>query len=292
VADPHHHSQDRSVGRSPGRAPDKFVSRFVWYELMTTDVKAAKTFYSEVVGWGTQDASIPGIGYTFFTAGTAAVSGLISLPDEVRKMGVQPGWLGYVGVDNVDASVEQVQRLGGTVHVPPKEIPNISRFAVVADPQGATLALFKRLEPAQEPRAEPGTPGHVDWRDLLSTNSEQAWPFYRELFGWQKADARKDEMGTYQMFSAGEQVIGGMFNKPAVVPVPLWLFYFNIGDVDVAVRRVRAGRGEVLIGPVEVPGRRWMVQCTDPQGAIFALAGTRTHNGIGYFERAAPPRQK
>jgi predicted enzyme related to lactoylglutathione lyase len=292
MADPHHHSQDRSVGRSPGRAPDRFVSRFVWYELMTTDVEAAKAFYGEVVGWGTQDSSIPGMGYTFFTAGTAAVSGLISLPEEVRKMGVQPGWLGYIGVDDVDASVERVQRLGGSVHVPPKEIPNISRFAVVADPQGATLALFKWLEPGHEVRAEPNTPGRVDWHDLINTNWEQAWSFYGELFGWQKADTHKGEIGTYQMFSAGEQVIGGMFNKPASVPVPLWLFYFNIGDVDVAVRRVRAGRGEVLLGPVEVPGRRWIVQCTDPQGAIFALAGTRTHNGIGYFERVAPPQRK
>jgi uncharacterized protein len=292
VADPHHRSQDRSVGRSPGRSPDMFVSRFVWYELMTTDVRAAKAFYGEVVGWGTQDASIPGMGYTFFTAGAAAVGGLISLPEEVRKTGVRPGWLGYVGVDDVDASVQRVQRLGGTVHVPPKEIPNISRFAVVADPQGATLALFKWLASAQEPPAEPNAPGRVDWHDLLSTDWEQAWPFYKEIFGWQRADTYEGEMGTYQQFSAGEQVIGGMFNKPAMVPVPLWLYYFNIGDVDVAVRRVRAGRGEILAGPIEVPGRRWIVQCTDPQGAIFALAGTRTHNGIGYFERVTPRRPK
>jgi uncharacterized protein len=292
VAGPHLRSQGHLVGRSPNRSPDKFVSRFVWYELMTTDVTAAKAFYGEVVGWSAQDASIPGMGYTFFTAGAAAVGGLISLPEEVRKTGVQPGWLGYVGVDDVDASVERVQRLGGTVHVPPKEIPNISRFAVVADPQGATLALFKWLEPAQELRAESNAPGRVDWHDLLSTNWEQAWPFYGELFGWQKADAYEGEGGTYQLFSVGEQVIGGMFNKPVTAPVPLWLYYFNVGDIDVAVRRVRQGHGEILTSPIEVPGRRWIVQCTDPQGVIFALAGTRSHNGIGYFERVAASQRK
>ena len=292
MVDPHLRSHDRSNERSLNRASDRFVSRFVWYELMTTDVAAAKAFYGAVVGWGTQDASIPGMGYTFFTAGSAAVSGLINLPEEVRKTGVQPGWLGYVAVDDVDAAVERVQHLGGTVHVPPKEIPNISRFAVVADPQGATLALFKWLGPGQEQPVDLDAPGCVGWHDLLATNWEQAWPFYGELFAWQKTDAYENEMGTYQLFSAGERTMGGVFNRPAMVPVPLWLYYFNVDDIDVAMQRVRAGRGAILAGPVEVPARRWIVQCTDPQGAIFALIGKRSHDGIGYFERIAPSRRK
>jgi hypothetical protein len=76
-----------------------------------------------------------------------------------------------------------------------------------------------------------------------------------------------------------------MFTKPAVVPVPYWLYYFNIGDIDAAVKRVQAGGGQILSGPIEVFGGNWVVQCTDPQGAIFALTGKRSHNGIGYFER-------
>ena len=78
--------------------------RFVWYELMTTDMEAAKAFYAEVVGWGTRDASTPGMPYTLFTAGEASVSGLMDLPEDARKMGVRPTWLGYVGVNDVDAS--------------------------------------------------------------------------------------------------------------------------------------------------------------------------------------------
>jgi predicted enzyme related to lactoylglutathione lyase len=94
-------------------------------------------------------------------------------------------------------------------------------------------------------------------------------------------------MGPYQLFSAGGETIGGMFTKPATEPVPFWLYYFNVGDIDVAMRRVRAGRGEIVHGPIEVRGGRWMAQCTDPQGAIFALVGKRSHNGIGYFEPVA-----
>ena len=247
--------------------------RFVWYELMTTDVEAAKAFYTKVVGWGTRDASMPGRAYTLFTVGEASVSGLMNLPEDARKMGVKPSWMGYVGVDDVDATADRIKRLGGAVYVPPTDIPNICRFSVVADPQTATLALFKWLKPGQEQPAELGAPGRVGWHELLAADWEKALAFYGELFGWQKADADIGAMGTYQLFSAGGQTIGGMFTKPPMVPVPFWLYYFNIGDIDAAAKRVKAGGGQILDGPFEVPGGSWIAQCTDPQGAIFALEG-------------------
>ncbi len=261
--------------------------RFLWYELVTTDMEAAKAFYAEVVGWGTQDASMPGMAYTLFTAGEASVSGLMGLPEDARKSGLRPSWLGYVGVDDVDAAADRIKQLGGAVHVPPKDIPNISRFSVAVDPQMATIALFKWLSPGREQTAELDAPGRVGWHELFAADWEKAWAFYGELFGWRKADADSGAAGTYQLFSAGGQTIGGMFTKPAMVPVPFWLYYFNIGDIDVAMKRVKAGSGQILNGPIEVPGDRWIVQCTDPQGAIFALVGKRSHNGIGYFERVA-----
>jgi uncharacterized protein len=260
---------------------------FAWYELTTTDMEVAKAFYADVVGWGTQDASMPGAAYTLFTAGGAPVSGLAGLPEEAKKLGFRPGWLGYVGVNDVDAAAERIKQLGGAVHVPPMDIPDISRFSVGVDPQMATIALFRWLKPGQEQPAELDTPGRVGWHELIAADWEKAWAFYRELFGWQKADVDTGAMGTYQLFSAGGQTIGGMFNKPAAVPVPFWLYYFNVGDIDAAAKRVKDGGGQILDGPIEVPGDRWIVQCTDPQGAIFALVGKRRHNGIGYFERVA-----
>jgi hypothetical protein len=265
--------------------------RFVWYELMTTDMEAAKTFYADVVGWGTQDASMPGMAYTLFTAGETSVSGLMDLPEDARKSGLRPSWLGYVGVSDVDAAADRIKELGGAVHVPPKDIPNISRFSIAVDPQMATIALFKWLEGGQEQPPALDAPGRVGWHELLAADWEKAWAFYRELFGWQKAEADMGPVGTYQPFSAGGETIGGMFTKPAMEPVPFWLYYFNVGDIDVAMKRVKAGRGQILSGPVELLGNRWILRCTDPQGAIFALAGKRSHNGIGYFERV-PARHR
>ena len=161
--------------------------RFVWYELVTTDMEAAKAFYTEVVGWSTQDASMPGVAYTLFTARGASVSGLMSLPEDARKSGLRPSWLGYVGVDDVDAAAERIKQLGGAVHVPPKDVPNVSRFSVAVDPQMATIALFKWLNPEPERPAELDAPGRVGWHELLADDWEKAWGFYKELFGWQKA---------------------------------------------------------------------------------------------------------
>ena len=264
-----------------------YHGHFVWYELMTTDVAAAKVFYARVVGWGTKDASTPGLPYALFTVGKTSVTGLINLPEDARKMGAAPRWIGYVGINDVDAAVDRIKRLGGIVHVPPTDMPDISRFSVVADPQMATLALVKWLNPGRQQPADLGKPGRVGWHELLAADWEKAFAFYSELFGWQNAGADIDPMGTYQLFSAAGQTIGGMYTKPPTVQVPFWLFYFNVGDIDVAAERVRAGGGQVLEGPLEMSGGSWIARCTDPQGAMFALEGMRSHKAIGYFGRVA-----
>jgi predicted enzyme related to lactoylglutathione lyase len=261
--------------------------RFVWYELMTTDMEIAKAFYASVVGWGARDASVPGSAYSLFTFGDSPVSGLMNVPEDARRTGVTPRWIGYVGVDDVDAAVGRIKQLGGAVYVPPTDIPNISRFSVVADPQMATLALVKGQKSGQA-QSELGAPGRVGWHELLASDWEEAFAFYSELFGWQKADKHFGVMGTYQGFSAGGEPIGGMFTKPATLPLPFWLYYFNIIDIQAAAKRVEAGGGQILYGPTEVPGGTWIVHCTDPQGAIFALMDRRSRKAIVSFERVAP----
>ena len=252
--------------------------RFVWYELLTTDIAAAKAFYGNVVGWSAQDASMPDLPYTLLTAGKAPVGGLMDLPEDGKKMGAMPRWVGYVAVDDVDVTADRIKHLGGAVYVPPTDT-NIGRIAVVADPQSATHALVMGLKPASRP-PELGEPGHVGWHELLAADRDSAFRFYAELFGWQKADAEISTMDFYQLFSAGGQTIGGMFTKFPAVPSPFWLYYFNVSDIDVAAERVEAGGGQVFQGPTELPGGSWIARCIDPQGAMFALQGTRSRDGI------------
>jgi hypothetical protein len=254
-----------------------FHGRFVWYELMTTDTGAAKAFYGSVVGWGSEDASVPGIEYTSFTADGVPVGGLMSQPDEVRKMGAPPSWSGYIAVDDVDAATARVKELGGSVHMPPRDIPNVGRFSVVADPQMAAFMLFKPSNPGQDQPADPTAPGRIGWHELYASDWEKAFAFYSEMFGWQKDQAMDmGPMGIYQLFAHDGRQMGGMFNKPAEVPVNFWLYYFNVGDIDAAADRVTKGGGKILMGPMEVPGGgMFIIQGLDPQGAMFALVGKR-----------------
>jgi len=252
------------------------TGRFVWYELMTTDPKAAEDFYGNVVGWDAKDAGMPDFTYTMFSVSGDLVAGSMALPQEACEAGARPGWIGYVAVDDVDARADQVARAGGSVHRPPDDIPGIGRFAVVADPQGATLALFKGASEDGPPSAAPGAPGHAGWRELMAAEWQTAFAFYADLFGWTKAEPiDMGPMGIYQLFAQGGEAIGGMMTKPEAVPAPFWLYYFNVDDIDAAKARVEASGGQILNGPQEVPGGRWIVQCLDPQAAMFALLGPR-----------------
>jgi len=249
---------------------------FVWYELMTSDDEAATAFYSQVIGWQTADAGMPGMRYTLLSAGEAVIAGLMTLPQEASDAGARPGWVGYISVADVDAMAARLQAAGGQVHRPPEDIPGVGRFAVVADPHGAGFDLFRGSDDEQPPQPPMGTPGTVGWHELSAGDLDSAWAFYSGLFGWTKdSDRDMGEMGVYRMFAAGGEAIGGMMDKPPEVPQPGWLYYFNVEAIAAAMARVTAAGGQVLNGPMEVPGPMWTLQCLDPQGAAFALVAPK-----------------
>lgn len=249
--------------------------RFVWYELMTTDVAVAKAFYATVVGWQVRDASTPGLQYSEFCSGTVPLGGVMELPLEARQMGATPRWMAYVGVNDVKATAEQIVRLGGAVYVPPTDT-NIGRISVVADPQTAPFGLVEGLKAGAPEAAEMGKQGRVGWHELLAAHRQKAFAFYGEVFGWQEANAGgvgpADE---YQLFSAGGQTIGGIFTKRPEERIPFWLYYINVDDIDAALERVSAAGGSIFEGSRELPGEIWIARCRDPQGTAFALQGKR-----------------
>jgi len=254
------------------------ASPFVWYELMTSDATAAEAFYRSVIGWKTADAGMPGMKYTLLSAGETAIAGLMDLPAEACAAGARPGWLGYVAVDDVDARLDRLLQAGGAVHQPAQDIPGVGRFATVADPQGAAFCLFKGSSDEQAPQPAEGTPGTMGWHELYAGDLASAWPFYASLFGWTQDEAiDMGKMGVYQMFAVGtgSPAIGGMMTCPPELPMPCWLYYVNVEAIDAAAARATAAGGQVVSGPMEVPGGSWIVQCLDPQGAMFAMVSPK-----------------
>jgi len=251
--------------------------KFVWYELMTSDMAGAAAFYTSVVGWQAQDSGMPGMAYTIFNMGGTGAAGLMEVPEDARKMGAQPAWMGYIAVDDVDAHASRVTAAGGAMHRPPGDIPGVGRFAVMGDPQGTGFMLFKPFGEPPQPPPPPNAPGFVGWRELHATDLAPAFQFYADMFGWTK-DGEMDmkELGIYQMFAVDGTMAGGMMQKMPHEPRPFWLFYFNVAGIDAAVDRIAAAGGRVLHGPVQVPGGSWIVQGMDPQGALFALVGPKS----------------
>ncbi len=251
--------------------------RFAWYELLTTDMAAAKDFYGRVVGWETKNgaAAFP---YTVFSAGKTEIGGLMELPPDARRMGATPRWVGYVEVDDIDGTVEALKRLGGSVFVPPTD-SNIGRVSIVADPQAATFGLVGGLKRGG-PSEEPIKPGQVGWHELLAGDGKKAFAFYSELLGWQPAPQGNDLLETYQSIAMGGRTFGGMFPKLPRVPIPFWLYYVEVDDIATSASRVHAGGGRVVQGPMELTGGGWIARCIDPQGAMFSLQGKTSQTGI------------
>ncbi len=250
---------------------------FVWYELMTTDTEAAEAFYDDVVGWTSVDSGMPGANYTLFKAGDARIAGLMTMPENALKMDVPPAWLGYIGVDDVDAAAKKLAELGGTVHREPEDIPTIGRFAIVTDPHGAVFALFKGTPDGEMPEISQMADGNIGWHELMAGDLDTDLAFYQKMFGWTKDQTiPMGEMGDYQLFAHDGAQIGGMMTKSAEMPMPpYWGFYFNVAALDASIERSNAKGGKVVNGPMEVPGGAWVVNCVDPQGAYFNLVSMK-----------------
>ncbi|WP_395624237.1 VOC family protein [Sphingomonas daechungensis] len=250
----------------------------VWYELMTPDPDGARAFYGSVVGWtisdpigGEQDYRMIG------RSDGGSAGGVLGLTDGMRQEGARPIWLGYFGVDDVDATVAAAEEKGGKVLMPAFDIPQ-GRIAMVADPQGLPFYVMTPIPPEGDPDAQSDVfsleaEQRVGWNELMTSNPEAARQFYGDLFGWTSDDFMPmGENGEYRFFARSGETFGAVC-KEMGSGSSKWRFYIRVPSITKAVEAVKAGGGEVTMGPHEVPGGDHIIIGNDPQGAEFALVG-------------------
>jgi hypothetical protein len=248
---------------------------FIWYELLTPDPEAAAAFYGEVIGWTAASAGQPGVDYRIFSAGGAPGAGHMKLPDGAEEAGMRPGWLGYIGVDDVDSAVAGIESSGGRVHMPAMDMEGVGRIALVADPQGLPFYVMRGSSEEASGSFDPAKPGHCSWNELSTPDQEGALAFYTGRFGWEKGDVMPmGEMGGYQFLEHGGRMIGAIMTAPPGRPAG-WNFAFRVPSAQAAAARIPAAGGMVHHGPIEVPGGDWVVMATDPHGAVFMAVGPR-----------------
>jgi predicted enzyme related to lactoylglutathione lyase len=251
--------------------PSQLLGRPLWYELMTTDPSAAEAFYKKIVGWTSAPFEASPQPYTMFQRqGDVPVAGLMKKPDEI---GAPPFWAMYVGVPQLEAAAERVTQLGGAESSPVIDVPTVGRMQMVQDPHGGSFYIYEPASAPQQQEAD-GQVGEVSWIELMTSDAPAALKFYSDLFGWQPSETMDmGPMGKYHMFNRPHGMIGGMMNKPpemAAMP-PVWQIYFRVPDIDAAAASIAANGGQVVNGPMEVPGGDRVLNAIDPQGASFSL---------------------
>ncbi len=248
----------------------------IWYELLTSDVAGATAFYNAVIGWTARSGEVMN-DYHLFSTGTVEVAGLMACPPGMDRS----AWLGYLAVEDVDATAAAVTAAGGACHLPPADIPGIGRFALLADPQGVPFYVMRPLDGASESAAfDAMAPGHCRWNELTTTDPKAAFAFYGREFGWVKDGGMPmGEMGEYEFIGHDGKMIGAVMPLQPGSPGPHYTYYFGVPDIDAASAAIAANGGQVLFGPMEVPGGEYAGVALDPQGALFGIVGPRPATG-------------
>lgn len=248
---------------------------FIWYELMTKDAAQARAFYGSVVGWSIDEQAAPagGVDYRMINAPDGGAGGLLTLTPEMCADGGRPGWYGYFGVDDVDATAQAVAEAGGAIQMPPTDISGVGRIAMVSDPQGVPFYIMRGASAESSTAYQRMGLGHVAWNELSTSDDAAALAFYDKVFDVKKVGGMPmGDLGEYSFIANAEggDAIGAVMKTPPGAPSG-WSFYFRVADINEAKAKIEAGGGTVLQGPMEVPGGEMVLNAADPEGVAFGL---------------------
>jgi uncharacterized protein len=249
-----------------------------WWDLATTNPAGARGFYHELFGWSWRSLSgIEPDAYIFAAKRDIPVAGIYQQSQEHRAAGLGPAWVPYVAAADADATCKQARALGAKLVVPPFDVLDQGRAALLRDPTGALVALWQAR--GHSGAAVTGEPGSVAWAELVADDVDGAGRFYARLFGWQ---AKAERLGGHQVTlflrsgRGGEPVAslrgrGAAGNTVPPEAAPYWLVHLAVADVDATLARLRELGGSVASASSEALGLGRRALARDPQGALFAL---------------------
>ena len=254
-------------------APTYLHGKWVWYELESSDVEKSKAFWSELLGWQIESSETAGVKYELVKAGGKEIASIE--PVEAKKG--KSHWIPYVSVPDVDAAVKAALENQGKVMKAAQDVPQIGRFAVVTDPNGATFALF-RNERSDDPDTKgPPQTGVFLWNELLTRHKKahaSSLAFYPAVIGYTTSQMQIGEgkkKTPYDMLSFAEKPRAGVnAAKPASLGGQ-WMPWVAVDDVDAVVAKVKALKGKVVVKAYDLPNVGRSAVVADPTGAPLGV---------------------
>lgn len=247
------------------------IGRFVWHDLVTPDVAAAKKYYSDLLGWTYKEFDMGEESYSMIHAAGTEWGGFMDLHPE---RGLPPHWVSYVTVPDVDAALATAEQGGGKVLVPGMDIPTVGRFAVIESPKGGAYISPYKPETSQGETAPVRADGTFVWHELLAQDAAVEGKFLAEIFGWRIEEMPMGEIGSYFLFKrldTGTDA-GGMMPKPPGDAGPSsWLPYVQVASADATAARTEELGGKVWVKPADIPGIGRFTVTSDPAGALIAF---------------------
>ncbi len=241
-----------------------------WADCATTDLAASEEFYASVFGWSAERViGSDGNTYSLQRLHGNLVAGIYALSEELRKMGVPPHWGTYIEVDDLDATLTNVDAAGGTVIEGPMEESYVGRIAVIQDSVGAFLRLWDSA-PAHGGEVF-NAPGSMAWNELCTRQPEKAAEFYQAVLDIETETM--SEPTPYTLMKVDGRATAGILSATPEMGEcpPSWDVYFATDDVDATAAKVVEAGGKLLREPFDIPGAGRMAVLADPQGAVFEV---------------------
>jgi len=194
------------------------------------------------------------------------------MPGEVEQ-GLPPHWNVYISVDDVDATAASVEAGGGAVLMPPMDVMEFGRMAVISDPTGGVVCLWQAKEHIGAVRV--GEPGAVAWAELATTDPDRAAAFFRDLLGVETETNPMPEGHPYTVMKAGGKDVAGIFMMPPEMQgmPPMWTAYFGVEDVDACVEQAQGLGLGVAVPATDIPDGRFAVLLDEQQAAFGVMSG-------------------
>lgn len=241
------------------------MSKFVWFEYVSTGSQKAQGFFGELFNWTTKAVPMPQGDYAMIATGDRTIGGYLPTPE-----GAPPHahWLAHLGVTDAAATAKKITSLGGKVLKAPFAIGEIGTMAVVQDPQGGVFALWQSAKP--EPQPQPTT-GDFCWNELSSSDPEASIKFYAEIGGFEIERMEMDGMGSYTVLKSEGQPRAGIVKQMMPGQPHAWLPYVQVGSADGTSEKAKKLGANVVVPPTDIPNVGRFSVLADSLGAAVGI---------------------